>query len=235
LEFSAHTTSWHGLTGRFAYTLSHARDDMSQVRNNRPTDNYDLRRDYSNSDFDTRHSTSAYLLYDVPALGNSMPKLTRGWQLNAFISQDSGFSFSVYAGQDVSNSFNGNDGVDVIGDPFKNVPKPVPGPGGRFINGYPWFNPGAFALPAPGSFGNSKRNQFYGPGFKTVDFSVLKHIPITERLSAQLRIEIFNIFDFLNLSMPENCICSDTSAGLIYGTNGSGRPINAQVALKLIW
>jgi hypothetical protein len=98
-----------------------------------------------------------------------------------------------------------------------------------------------FAMPAPGTFGTSKRNQFYGPGFTSTDFSVIKNTPITERLRTQLRIEIFNLFNTQNLSWPENCLCSDT-LGKIFGSRnaeipgiGAGEAINVQVALKFIW
>ena len=53
----------------------------------------------------------------------------------------------------------------------------------------------------PGSaFGNIARNKFYGPNFKDVDLSVFKNIPITERVKVQLRAEMFNIFNRINLS-----------------------------------
>ena len=37
-----------------------------------------------------------------------------------------------------------------------------------------WFNPAAYANPAPGTFGNSGRNTLIGPGFFNADFSVGK-------------------------------------------------------------
>src|SRR5207253_9515710 len=44
MQLSIRGTSWHGLTGQLAYTLGHVRDEMSYPRNNRPTDNNNLRR-----------------------------------------------------------------------------------------------------------------------------------------------------------------------------------------------
>src|SRR5262249_14538595 len=60
------TTMWRRFTSQFAYTLGHARDEMSAPRNNRPTDNYNLRGDYGNTSFDVRHNFAGYILYDVP-------------------------------------------------------------------------------------------------------------------------------------------------------------------------
>ncbi len=241
LQLTLRNTSWHGLSGQLSYTLGHARDEMSSPRNNRPTDNNDLRRDYSNADFDTRNNVSAYLLYDVPRFGKTLPLLTQGWQLNTYFTYDSGFPFSVLAGTNVSNTNNRNDKADIVGDPFSAVVQPAR-PNGTLVNGVAWFNPAAFKAPAPGTFGTSKRNQFYGPEFRSVDFSVFKNTPITEKVRAQLRLEIFNLFNSVNLGGPDSTINSST-AGLIFGTRhggdspgiGAGEPRNVQLALKIIF
>src|ERR1700675_1408527 len=47
-----------------------------------------------------------------------------------------------------------------------------------------------------------RRNQLTGPGFASVDLSVLKNIPVTERLKAQFRVEMFKIFNRRNLAPP---------------------------------
>ena len=47
------------------------------------------------------------------------------------------------------------------------------------------------------------RNRFYGPGIKTVDFSVFKNIQLMERLKLQFRAEFFNILNHPNLSCAE--------------------------------
>jgi hypothetical protein len=96
---------------------------------------------------------------------------------------------------------------------------------------------------APGTFGNTKRNQFNGPRFKTVDFSVIKNTPITERVKTQFRVEMFNVFNILNLAQPDNCSCDGLANGLISSTLhagdapgiGSGEPFNVQFALKIIF
>ena len=106
-----------------------------------------------------------------------------------------------------------------------------------------WLNPAAFALPAPGTFGNEKRNQFRGPGFADVDFSVFKNTPITERISTQFRVEMFNIFNRRNLPIP-NANFNSGSFGRISDTIGdyngatgigAGEPFNVQLALKIIF
>jgi len=64
-----------------------------------------------------------------------------------------------------------------------------------------WINPNSFTINS-NQFGTMGRNQLFGPGFSDVDFSVLKDTPITERVSTQFRIEIFNLFNRINLGSP---------------------------------
>jgi hypothetical protein len=241
MQFSLRNTSWHGLTGQVGYALGHASDTMSFPRNTWPTDSNNVRGDWGNADFDTRHGLSGYVLYDVPQLVHSAPRLSKGWQLNAFFTYNSGFPFNVFSGVDNSHTRARNDRADMVGDPFSGIVQPAQ-TGDLLTNGVRWFNATAFTPNAPGTFGNSQRNQFYGPHFKTVDFSVFKNTPITEKLSTQFRMEMFNAFNILNLAAPTNSansggfglITSTLHAGDAPGI-GSGEPFNIQFALKLIW
>ena len=111
-------------------------------------------------------------------------------------------------------------------------------------NGYVlWLNKAAFALPAPGTFGNERRNMLRGPGFSDVDFSVFKNTPITERVKTQLRIEMFNLFNRRNYPVPNATLSSgsfgrisDTIGDSIGATGiGAGEPFNVQLALKVVF
>lgn len=242
LQTSLRTSPWHGLAGQISYTFSNAKDIMSSPRNNYFSDNYNRQLDYGNADFDIRHVLSGYVVYDVPQLGRSLPRLTRGWQLNALVTADSGTPFTVGASGDFSHTGNFKDRANLVSDPFSGAVQPAK-VSGRLVNGYRWFNADAFVDPAAGSFGGTRRNQFYGPGFGAVDFSIFKNTPITERVSAQLRAEIFNLFNRLNLGTPAASVGSGAGNGLITGTRrggdapgiGFGEPRNVQLALKLIW
>jgi hypothetical protein len=65
-----------------------------------------------------------------------------------------------------------------------------------------WINPAAFANPAFGTYGNFTRNSIFGPGLEDVDLSLFKNTPITERINTQFRVEMFNLFNRLNLANP---------------------------------
>jgi Carboxypeptidase regulatory-like domain/TonB dependent receptor len=55
--------------------------------------------------------------------------------------------------------------------------------------------PGPFTDPGSGVLGNYGRNTFHGPSGFYSDLSVVKKFPITEKFSAQFRMDAFNIFN----------------------------------------
>jgi hypothetical protein len=68
------------------------------------------------------------------------------------------------------------------------------------------LNPAAFAIPAPGTFGNLARNALHGPGFWQSDLILNKRIPITETVKLEFRTEIFNIFNHANFANPSSTL-----------------------------
>ena len=106
-----------------------------------------------------------------------------------------------------------------------------------------YFDPAAFAVPAAGTYGNLARNAYYGPWFKTVDVSVFKTTKLSGGASAQLRFELFNLFNTINWANPGASLASSTTLGLMSNTRnatnapgiGAGEPRNVQLALKIIF
>jgi len=116
-----------------------------------------------------------------------------------------------------------------------------------------FYNPGSLTVPAGMTFcqnllGTAGRNSLYGPGLKTVDFSIFKntHLPkISETFNVQFRAEFFNILNHPNLAAPNFLNDSNNNsifnldgslsgnAGVIGSTSTSSRQI--QLGLKLVW
>lgn len=237
LQASLRQTFFKGFTANFNYTYGHAIDNTSDVRNNMPTNSNDLRNERGNSTFDIRHIVTSFVSYDIPTFGKALPLLTKGWTLNSLMTFHGGSPLNILAGTNVSGTGESRDRVDLIGDPFSGV---VQNPAVRTKR---WFNPAAFARPAQGTFGNIGRNAIYGPGFGSVDFSVFKATPITEKLSTQLRFEIFNIFNQTNWANPGTSLAAAATFGVMTNTRnggsapglGFGEPRNMQIALKFIF
>jgi hypothetical protein len=236
LQASLRQSLWKGLTANFNYTYGHAIDNTSDVRNTVPTNSYNLAFERGSSTFDIRHIVTSFVSYQVPQLGKFAPRLTGGWQLNSLFTFHGGLPLNILAGTNVSGTGENRDRVDLVGDPFANVPVLT---GTTAVQ---YFNKAAFARPAAGSFGNLGRNAFYGPGFGSVDFSVFKKTPITERITTEFRVEIFNLFNRTNWANPNVTLSSSSFGQLTQTRNGSsapglgfGEPRNAQLALKVIW
>ncbi|HEX7359763.1 MAG TPA: hypothetical protein VF283_04660 [Bryobacteraceae bacterium] len=68
-----------------------------------------------------------------------------------------------------------------------------------------WFDTAAFANPPLFTYGNSPRTlpNVRNPGYKSLDFSLIRNIRFTERFNLQLRAEAFNIFNWVSLGNPD--------------------------------
>jgi hypothetical protein len=239
---SLRTNNFHGFTTKLSYTLGHNLDDLSYARGIIPQNSYCLQCDYGNSDIDIRNSFSMFLSY-APPQPAAHRALLGGWQFNTLFSFFSGTPFTVYSGNDSSGTSEFDDRAEVVGNPFANVAA-----ADRATSTYYWFNPAAFASPAPGTYSNQGRNEFYGPPTHQIDFSVFKNFGITEHITAQFRVEIFNIFNFVDYGNAYQYLMgNNTSAsnlGQIFGTYdvgfgapgiGPGAPRNTQLSLKILW
>jgi hypothetical protein len=67
-----------------------------------------------------------------------------------------------------------------------------------------WWNPAAFTNTLAGTFGNCGRNTLRGPWRGTQDVSIIKFFPIRERKNLEFRMEMFNAFNHVILSSPNN-------------------------------
>ncbi len=102
----------------------------------------------------------------------------------------------------------------------------------------------AMTPPAPGTFGNMRRNVVYGPGFVNLDFSVIKDFKFGERFSLQLRGEFFNILNHPNFADPDHDLSDGATLGLAQFTPdvaasnpviGSGGSRHIQIGAKIVW
>ncbi len=74
---------------------------------------------------------------------------------------------------------------------------------------------GAFLMPAFGTFGNVGRNSFRGPRQFMADASLMKDVPLTERVKGQFQFQVFNLFNHPALDIPNSsgARCVDCSNG----------------------
>ena len=85
------------------------------------------------------------------------------------------------------------------------------------------------------------RNAFYGPGYADVDLSVFKNFTYKERYRLQLRAEMYNVFNRINLASGAFSVGPSGYVGDTIGDfNGApglgpGEPFNMQLAAKIIF
>ena len=241
LQTTLRVSNLHGLTAQAAYTWSRSFDEVTAYRGALPQDSFNFKGDYGPSDFDNRNIFVALLTYNVPG-GQKWKHLTNGWQLNSLMTFHGGLPFSVYSSADTSGTSDGNQRANYVPgvDPYAGYRQ------GKV--GANWLNPAAFVDAPAGTWGDARRNAYYGPGYNDVDFSVFKNTPIGERVTAQFRVEMFNLFNHTNYAPPlngnfnpsftqDNALTLFTTIGSFNGAPGigAGEPFNTQLALKIIF
>jgi outer membrane receptor protein involved in Fe transport len=210
------------------YTFSKALDYESLDRNaSLPQNPFDLQAEHGPADFDRRHSLTTSFLFQIPSRWSHgiAGKLTQGWKVNGIYRYTSGSPLTIVPGTDRALQGGGNQRVDVVSDPVMG--------GGRSFDQQraEYFNTGAFALPALGTFGNMGRNAIYGPGQYNMDLSLMKATKVTERTTFELRWEMFNAFNHANLSNP-NTTFNSPSFGRVDTVTG---PRIMQIGAKILF
>ncbi|HEV2324670.1 MAG TPA: carboxypeptidase-like regulatory domain-containing protein [Terracidiphilus sp.] len=236
-----------GLLLRGVYTWSKTLDDGDSLNataaGNAPglvANPFDVKGDWGPATYDVRDIAVIDSSYELPfgprkpfAHGTHLAaKFARGWTADMILSLQSGFPFTPQLSYNPSNN----------GD-SKNPVRPFANPDfhGSAILDKPsqWFNPAAFLAPPPGSgfYGNLGRDSLAGPSLATWDFSMLKDTPLHERVSLQLRAELFNLLNRANFNTPNLVVFTPSgvspTAGLVTGTSTTARQV--QFAMKLLW
>jgi hypothetical protein len=182
-------------------------------------DSYTLRGDRGLSDFDARHRFVVSGIYDLPFKGN---QFLDGWQLAAIVQSQSGSPINIVTSNSTVNG-------------VANTLRPnVTGPISIIGRVERWFDTSVFTPVT--NFGSLGRNVVIGPTFNTTDLSVMKNLRFGERIRAQLRAEIFDLFNHPNFGPPGNVVGTPafgaiTSTRFPTGESGSSRQI--QLAVKI--
>jgi hypothetical protein len=187
------------------YTWGHAIDDRPAQGTGRVPDNYNMRSERGNADFDVRQNWTSSVSIDVPW---GRDKVWGRWSVNAIS--------IVQSGRPVT--------VTVPGLGNNERPTVITGVNSKPANQGPdqWINAAAFLTPPLGSTGNLGRNTFRGPGLTNVDLSLVK----TERIGQmqwQFRAEFFNLLNHPNFGLPNSVV--GPTFGIISSTSTPERQI----------
>jgi hypothetical protein len=195
-----------GLTFLGSYTWSKCLSIQDEGQSGSIQNPYDWSADKGPCDFNIPHIFVFSYAYQIP-YGKGMHwggsasgvenAILGGWQISGITSLESGLPFTATAGAtDVANIHPSSETerANVTGAPLR--------PSGFKQTVQTWYNPAAFATPAPYTFGNVGRNTLRGPKLNNFDFALLKNFRLTESKSVQFRSEFFNIANNVNLAPP---------------------------------
>lgn len=225
----------NGLALTMAYTLSKAQGDFLDhlsagggAVGNFPKNAYDMGADYGPLPFDSRHRLVSSFIYELPFgegrmwnPGGIAGALAGGWSVNGILSLSSGRPFSIGA-TDRANTGPGRRGAaNCVGDPL---------PSGFNQTRDQWFDVTAFATPAAFTYGTCGYNTVYGPSNKSMNLSLFRSIPFAEHRRLELRVESFNLFNWVNYGFPGSNASNLATFGKITSTQGDPREL--QLAVK---
>lgn len=205
-------------------------DDVDNDFNSIP-DNTQLKRFYAPAGFDRRNVFNINYVYNLPefrgynplvryALGGwEWTGITRFWSGTPALSSNTPGDLS--SNGNLGNGTGGNIRPDYIGGGSIYTSHTHNVPAGQNPM---WFNPGVFARPADGSFGNVRRNWLRGPGINNWDMSLFKNFIFTENTRVQLRFEYFNVFNHTQWANMNNTLSAPTAgqpfSGSYAGSSG---------------
>ncbi|HTL44685.1 MAG TPA: carboxypeptidase regulatory-like domain-containing protein [Vicinamibacterales bacterium] len=210
-----------GYTFGVSYTLGDSKDNASeqlttQGSNAFPQNSRDFTNWYGPSDYDVRHRFTANFVVNLP-LGKNM--FAKDWVASGVYAARSGRAFTV-------NQSNNNVGNTMTGLPDMNGTPSYPGTVDK------WFDTSVFTpipLASSGVFGNERRNQLRGPGFKTFDMTIQRIIKFSGHYALTLRWDAFNLFNTTNLGLPARNISGGDVATI---TSLSGDARTMQLAVR---
>jgi hypothetical protein len=162
--------------------------------------------------YDTRHRFVGSFVAQLPFAKDSTgatKALLADWVVSGIYAARSGRPFTV---RQSSNN---------VGQGMTGLPNQVgSGEGPKTVD--KWFEPGDFQAVPSGTFGNAGRNILRGPNWQSLDLSLQKNFPLG-RGNLNLRWDVFNVFNTVNLGLPESNISSTATVGTIRSLSGDPR------------
>ncbi len=224
-----------GLGYTLAYTWSKALGDFLDhlsagggAVGNFPQNAYAMAADYGPLAFDIPHRFVASAIYELP-FGPGRRYLTDGvaaavvggWSVNGILTLSAGRPFTVTAVDTAGTGSGRITRASCIGDPT---------PSGFEPTLDKWFDTSAFAPNAPRTYGNCGANTLRGPGSKSMNMSLFRNIPLGGDKRLELRLETFNLFNWVNYGFPAANVGNAGTFGSITSTLGDPREM--QLAVK---
>jgi hypothetical protein len=173
---------------------------------------------------DVRHRLATNFIVEIPfpRTNRALHTVLGGWQLNGLAIFQSGAPFSVTCGLAWPRCDFNADGVnnDRVNLPSFGTDLGSPSQA-EWLAGV--MTAADFTNPASGTTSDQPRNGFRGPGFRNVDFSLVKNFRLpglgTPESTVQVRLEMFNAFNWVSLGNPSGVV-DNANFGRVTGLRG---------------
>jgi len=193
---------------------------------------------WARANFDRRQQFVFRSVWELPGFRRVkvLDKALSGWQASGIVQMRSGMPLNIRNA--VDSTLRGiTPGFPDITGPFRKLnPREVQTfklPNGRTISGNFLFDPTVFRTVSPRNAAEARpgtlgRNAFTGPGRSNIDLSLLKRISFAERHRAEIRMDIANLFNHAQFSVPG----LSTGSSQFGRTSGNAGPRRIQLLLK---
>ena len=244
LQATYRQRDWHGLNTTVNFTWSNCIDTNSTNRGGTSTvpieeNPYNPSSNLGPCDTDVRLHFNTGVVYEFPRW-HALGRLGEGWQIGSVVTATTGRPWTPL----LSTSANRSGQDRVYERPDCSGVKPI----------YQFSDPNSpsitnadaiFSDPALGTIGTCGRNSLRGPKFTQWDFNLNKTTKITERMSLQVRLEVFNLLNhpnfkpspasstFGNSAFSTYGQTPDIAAGSPYLSEGGARA--AQIGAKILF
>ena len=217
------------------YTFSKSIDDASVDGNGftAPVDNYNFVNNRGRADFDRPHSLNLSYSYTLPfgkgqrylsGANGLTNRIIGDWTIGGLGIAQSGTVFSVTSARrtlgSTLNTYANYSGDRTLGSVVKD---------GRGVQFFKPEEVARFTFPGAGEIANSGRNAFRGPRFFNMDLSIVKPIPVTERIKVQFRTEMYNMLNHANFTTPGTNILTPSTFGRLSATANTSSGTGARV------
>jgi Carboxypeptidase regulatory-like domain/TonB dependent receptor len=248
LQAVLHKNEGHGLEYQVAYTYSKCMSNNTGYYGTWTTARasstaspywqniYDPAAEWAPCYYDETHNLTSYAVYDLPIgqgkqFGGNMSKaldtVVGGWTVSPILTLHTGFPLALY-----------NNGVDQTGTGSRGLRPDCNGTntvwGRRDATaaqggGFAWFDPSNYTNAVGFGTCAPQLSGLLGPGFYNWDASLQKNFQLTERFRLQFRTDFLNMFNRVNLAVPNTTVETSTT-GVIQASQPAR---NIQFALKL--
>jgi hypothetical protein len=215
-----------------AYTWSKALDNASRFLDLINPFNYNISK--SLSVFDMAHNFVVSYSYDLPfdrltaTRSGVAYKILGGWQLSGITRFTTGVPVTVSVSGDQSLC-----GCETLGTGALDLPnyngQPIKFFDPRTTPSFREFSTNVFSGELLGVPGNANRRFFHGPGLNNWDMSLFKNTHFSERISMDIRVEFFNIFNHAQFTNP----VGNFSRGSFGDVTKARDPRIGQLAVKI--